>query len=248
MFSVKNNLLSRILPYNAYRFVTRQVHSALRTGRFYDDGRRLDFFGFAFKSLVFNGIDGDYVEFGCHSCQTFHSAYVSSRKAGHRCKLWACDSFCGLPPQTVPEDEHPVWYQGNMSTGEEQFHGLCKKYGIPRASYETVPGFYKDSLRGPNQDRLPRNIALAYIDCDLYSSTMDVLDFLVPRFKHGMILAFDDWYCFSPTRDSGERAAFLDVVEKTPQWTYVPFLQMPWGGRSFIVCDSSRTRPSDRGL
>lgn len=125
-------------------------------------------------------------------------------------------------------DEHPVRFEGNLKTGEEDFHRLCKKRSIPRSEYETVAGFYKDSLSGPDAGRLPRNIALAYVDCDLYSSAMDVLAFLVSRFKHGMILAFDGWYCFSPTQDSGERAAFLEVLERTPEWTFVPFLHMPW--------------------
>ena len=51
----------------------------------------------------------------------------------------------------------------------------------------------------------PTDIALAYIDCDLYSSTMPVLEFLLPRLKNGMIIAFDDYFCWSATQLS-ERA------------------------------------------
>lgn len=67
MFSITNNLLSRVLPYNAYRFLTRHVHAALRTGRYYDDGLRLDFFGYAFR----------------RSCSTASTATTWSSAARH---------------------------------------------------------------------------------------------------------------------------------------------------------------------
>ena len=57
----------------------------------------------------------------------------------------------------------------------------------------------------------PANIALAFIDCDMYSSTRSVLGFLMPRLKHGMIIAFDDYFCWiRRPQPSGERRAMLD--------------------------------------
>lgn len=243
-------LASRLMPYPAYRFLTRAYHGAVRDARFYDDGRRLDFFGHAFRALTFNGIDGDYCEFGCYTCQTFHSAYIMAKAFRHTARMWAFDSFCGLPAPSVPEDEHPRWFEGNMAIGVEEFNFWARRQGIPRDAYTTVPGFFKDSLApaAPNADSLPRNIAMAYIDCDLYSSTMDVLNWLLPRFKHGMILVFDDYYCYSSTQDAGERIAFLEVAQQHPEWSFVPFLNLPFGGQSFIVLDSTRTRPVPLGV
>ncbi|MGH7859276.1 MAG: TylF/MycF/NovP-related O-methyltransferase, partial [Candidatus Binatia bacterium] len=145
-----------------------------------------EFFRRAFTALKFNGIDGDYAEFGCAGGRTFSLAYHESRRIGWDGKLWAFDSFQGLPAQQGPEDSHPAWVEGTMRTDLERFQRLVKSHGVPRSAYEVVAGYYEETLAG-DVSRPPTNVAIAYIDCDLYSSTMTVLRFLLPRLKHGMI-------------------------------------------------------------
>jgi hypothetical protein len=50
-----------------------------------------------------------------------------------------------------------------------------------------------------------------------------------------MILAFDDYYCYSSTRPSGERLAFEEFVSRNPRWQFLPYVQFGWHGLSFIV-------------
>jgi len=203
--------------------------------REYQD-RRI-FFQRAFTALAFNGVDGDYAEFGCCGGMTFGLAYRYSRKQNYYPRLWAFDSFCGLPPQTVAEDEHPIWVQGTMAIEADEFVKICREKGIPRSQFTIVPGFYERTLAEPHGRDLPVNICLAYIDCDLYSSTKAVLQFIMPRLKHGMIIAFDDYYCWSSTQVSGERRACAEFFKDHPDWILVPF--MPYGGggggMSFVV-------------
>jgi len=193
----------------------------------------------AFTALSFNGMSGDYAEFGCCGGMTFKLAYQESRKRGFNCKLWAFDSFCGLPPQSVPEDQHPNWIEGTMKTSLEDFTTICRKNLIPEAEYRIVAGFYKDTLYNiePRDPRFPADIALAYIDCDLYSSTKTVLNFLSARFKHGMIVAFDDYFCYSRTAVSGERKAFVEYLSTDQRFHFSPYVQFGWHGMSFIVED-----------
>ena len=193
----------------------------------------------AFTALSFNGMSGDYAEFGCCGGMTFKLAYQESRKRGFNCKLWAFDSFCGLPPQSVPEDQHPNWIEGTMKTSLEDFTAICRKNLIPEAEYRIVAGFYKDTLYNiePRDPRFPADIALAYIDCDLYSSTKTVLNFLSARFKHGMIVAFDDYFCYSRTAVSGERKAFVEYLSTDQRFHFSPYVQFGWHGMSFIVED-----------
>src|SRR5437660_906115 len=54
---------------------------------------RQEFLFNAFKALSFNGIDGDYAEFGSSGGMTFGLAYLEARRHGHPAKLWAFDSF-----------------------------------------------------------------------------------------------------------------------------------------------------------
>ncbi|MEN8108253.1 MAG: TylF/MycF/NovP-related O-methyltransferase [Pseudomonadota bacterium] len=199
-------------------------------------GRQLFFYN-AFKALAFNRINGDYAEFGCHKGKTFALAWQESRRHGHKAKLWAFDSFAGLPEQATDADQHPAWKAGKLKTTEQKFHAICKKHGIPVTNYHVVPGFYATSLKTLTIDDNPTSIALAYIDCDLYSSTRDVLGFLMPRLKHGMIIAFDDYFCWSASQLSGERKAMLECFTSHEQWELVPYIQFGWHGQSFVVED-----------
>jgi hypothetical protein len=202
-----------------------------------EHARREEFFHQCFQALRFNGIDGDYAEFGCHGARTFAMAYHASREHKLECGLWAFDSFEGLPPATADVDEHRKWTPGRMSTSLDDFHRLCWAQRVPLGAYTTVAGFYEESLGALSDRDAPENICLAYIDCDLYSSTRTVLRFLEPRLKHGMVIAADDYYTWSPKQLAGERRALEEVFSDHPRWLLVPFLQIGWHGQSFIVED-----------
>jgi O-methyltransferase len=200
---------------------------------------RFDFFRKALKTLEFNGIKGDYAEFGCCGGGTFGMVYkilTRNSTVPGAVHLWAFDSFEGLPESTDPADEHPVWYKGNLTMPVDAFHKICKHHGIPRTAYTTVPGFYEQSLAPDAPGPRPEKIRLAYIDCDMYSSTKTVLEYLKPRLQHGMILGFDDYYCYSANVPSGERLAVAEAFssENLP-WRLVPYVQFGWAGMSFVV-------------
>jgi O-methyltransferase len=192
----------------------------------------------ALVALKFNGITGDYAEFGCWGAQTFCMTYRILAKYPFNVgpfHLWAFDSFQGLPPSSCSKDSHPYWIEGAMATSLDEFHRLCKSRGIPRSAYTTIPGFYEKSLAPSASGPRPEKIRLAYIDCDMYSSTKSVLQFLMPRLQHGMILAFDDYYCYSSTMPSGERLAVAEAFASNTQWRLLPYIQFGWHGMSFIV-------------
>ena len=193
------------------------------------------FFLSAFKVIQYNGIDGDYAEFGCHGGITFGLAYQEICRRQLPIKMWAFDSFQGLPSSDLPEDQHPKWIANSMKISIDDFHRVCSQNNIPRDRYETVVGYYEDSLKESAGKSLPDNICLAYIDCDLYSSTKTVLEFLKPRLKHGMIIAFDDYYWWSSEQISGERRAMLKFFEKNPDWHLEPYIQYGWASKSFVV-------------
>jgi O-methyltransferase len=208
--------------------------------RYYERKLRQEFMRRAFTALAWNGINGDYAEFGCHGGMTFGLAYNESRERDYNCTMWAFDSFCGLPPQSLPEDQHPQWVEGNMITSLEEFKEICRHNSIPESEYRIISGFYEDSLTSKATVReFPYAISLAYIDCDLYSSTKVVLDFLSTRISHGSIIAFDDYYCYSTTALAGERLACAEFLKTNSRFHFSPYCQFGWHGMSFIVEDRS---------
>jgi hypothetical protein len=55
-----------------------------------------------------------------------------------------------------------------------------------------------------------------HIDCDLYESTIDVLDYLLAHhhLADGCAIFFDDWNCSNASPAFGERRAWNEMVEK----------------------------------
>ena len=195
----------------------------------------------AFKALSFNEIGGDYAEFGCASAQTFRCAYSAATGFGHKAHFWAFDSFEGLPPRSDERDAHPRWEPGKMRQPLPGFLALLQQHGVREDSFSVVKGFYDITLREPFDGPRPDDICFAYVDCDLYSSTVAVLDFLRPRLKHGMIIALDDYYCYSANQLSGERAAFIEFASSVPDFHFLPYRPFGWHGMSFIVESASLT-------
>ena len=196
-----------------------------------------EFFFDVWVSQRVNGISGDYAEFGSWGANTMNCSYEAMQAAGDVRHLWAFDSWQGLPASEDPRDDHPGWKPGSSQGqgGEQQFHDACARHGIPRRAYTPVSGYYDESLSRLGADADPVDIAVAYIDCNLYSSTVAVLDFLSPRLKHGMIIAFDDYFCWSPTHVSGERAAFHEFAAARPQWHFERYKDVHRSGVSFVV-------------
>ena len=209
-----------------------------------------DFFWDAFVALRFNGISGDYVEFGSSGAKSLSAAYHVLADIGTPLRLWAFDSFEGLPAAASEHDEHPVWGAGGqfaswsgrppegvdpVEAGLAQFHADCASFGVPREAYTAVPGWFEDSLGALGATGEPDDIALAYIDCNMHSSTVTVLEFLEPRLKHGMILAFDDYHMWTSSDVSGQRRALHEFAAAHSEWRFMPFKEVHWGATSFVV-------------
>jgi O-methyltransferase len=207
-------------------------------------GQRSEFFDCAFIALSFNGISGDYAEFGsCGGTSMWLARQAIAANPVPR-HMWAFDSFAGLPKTEEPRDAHPAWVPNTMTWSVEDFHSVLATRGVPRDAYTTVEGYFAESLPPLGSDGQPRDIALAYVDCDLYSSTVSVLAFLEPRLKHGMILAFDDYYCWTDSDVSGERAALDEFAADHPEWNFHRYMSIDWSGVAFVVEDASSTRCS----
>jgi O-methyltransferase len=222
-------------PRSKEELVKRAIERTLRG--------KSEFFECAFVALSFNGISGDYAEFGCYGGTSMSLAWQEITANPVPRHMWAFDSFFGLPKTEDPRDDHPAWIPSTMSMSVDDFHAVLATRGVPRDAYTTVEGVFAESLPPLGSDGPPADIALAYVDCDLYSSTVSVLEFLETRLKHGMILAFDDYYCWTDSNVSGERAALDEFAADHPEWNFHRYMSVDWAGVAFVVEDATG-RPS----
>jgi O-methyltransferase len=143
----------------------------------------------------------------------------------------------GFPELTDERDRR--WTVGGLGGGVAQgvaeFHETAASNGVPRDAYTVTEGFFEDTLPPLGTDGAPNDIALAYVDCNMYASTKTVFDFLKPRLKHGMIVGFDDYYCYSSTSIAGERIALHVFLAENPEWNFCRFKDIHWCGLGFVV-------------
>jgi hypothetical protein len=197
---------------------------------------RAEFFIKAFSALAVNGIQGPYLEFGVGRGMTLWLAWRASRSLGLDCPLWAFDSFEGLPAGSTDIDtSHPAWVQGAYANSEASVRGNLGRMGVDLDDVTFVPGFYSESVAPDRRGGLPTSASLVYIDCDMYDSTVDALEYVGTVVGHGTILGFDDYFCWSPTRSSGEDLALREFRASHPELTLHPYQPIGWHGMSFYV-------------
>jgi O-methyltransferase len=191
-------------------------------------------------------IDGDYAEFGIWTGRTFVEAWriaAGLGEAGPR-RFFAFDSFEGLPTAEGIDDTGR-WQPGEFTYPRTGFEARMHRARIPKDHVHIVQGFYDDTLSRPAEIPLDK-VAVAWIDCDLYSSTVPVLDYLTPRLSQGAVVLFDDWFCFKADPELGEQRACHEWLEHNPAITLVPWRQFNWAGQAFIVRRTDQGAPNEQ--
>jgi hypothetical protein len=191
----------------------------------------------AFAYVRAERVPGDYAEFGVFRGATFAAAAGCAERFGmHDLRLWAFDSFAGLPELTA-DDEGSSFHAGQFAAPRAEFDAMLRDHRVDRSRVSVVEGMFDTSLAagaGSGADQLSE-VAIAWVDCDLYASTVPVLDYLTPRLADGAVIVFDDWNCYRARPDQGERRACAEWLEHNPSLSLVPFRDYGWAGTSMIV-------------
>jgi hypothetical protein len=192
----------------------------------------------AFGLTGFSQVEGEYLEFGVYRGDSFINAWHAARVTGqHRMRFYAFDSFSGLPdPDLSSGDRGGEFVKGQFSADRSVFEANLRRAGVDRSRVTVVEGYYEDTLRDTKPSDLGLDAAsIVWIDCDLYSSTVCVLDFVTDLLQDGSVLIFDDWHCFRSRPDRGEQKACAEWLARNPQIVLVDYRDFHWGGRSFVV-------------
>jgi hypothetical protein len=108
--------------------------------------------------------------------------------------------------------------KGDWKCGLDQFLSQVKRHVRDASKLHVVEGWFSDSLTEDNPAvRGLDKVAIAWVDCDLYESTVPVLNFLTNRLQDGSLIFFDDWFCLKGHPDRGEQRACREWLERNPQ-------------------------------
>ena len=76
---------------------------------------------------------------------------------------------------------------------------------------------------------------IVVIDCDLYSSTVDVLKFIDDLVVGGTWILFDDYWCFRGSPLHGQQKAIQEWLERNPKLGLNGYCNFNGFGRAFIA-------------
>jgi hypothetical protein len=153
-----------------------------------------------------------YYEFGVFKGFSFWFAEWFSREyTGENFRFYGFDSFEGLPKSHT----ETIWREGNYAAPLKFVTDMLNLHETDFSKVKLYKGFFSkqlfESLR-QSENFLPCSICV--IDCDLYESTIEVLNFIKNNLVPGSILLFDEYTVSDDIQ--GEKKAFLEFEKNNP--------------------------------
>jgi len=187
--------------------------------------RRLENLEALIVDVVRRGVPGDLVETGVWrgGASIFMRGVLKALGDASR-RVWACDSFAGLPPPD-PEryradagDTH--WTVAELAVPLEQVRANFARYGLLDDQVRFLPGWFRDTLPTAPIER----IAVLRLDGDMYESTHEALEALYPKLSPGGYVVVDDYgaipACRQAVADFRGRRGIEDPIREI-DWTGV---------------------------
>lgn len=185
--------------------------------------------------------DGYYMEFGVHNGESMIEAYRTLRGVTNH--YYGFDSFEGLPELTGEDQKShhltPGFYEGNYKSMQFDFVKASIKASSRMQDDELTltPGFFEDSLSTFKKETLKQKGVplVVFIDCDLYSSTVEVLKFIDDLLVTGTWVLFDDYWCFRGSPNAGEQKAINEWLSNHSRIGLQEYCNFEGWGRAFIA-------------
>jgi predicted O-methyltransferase YrrM len=134
-----------------------------------------------------DGLDGDIFEFGSYRGGSAAFIAYIVRALGRRTRIYACDTFEGLPATDQARDLHSA---GDFRDADlAGFRAFIRSEGLQDLLLP-VAGLFERTLP-PLLEARP-SMALVHIDCDIYEPIRYLLQTCEPYYEPGGYLVFDD--------------------------------------------------------
>lgn len=159
---------------------------------------------------------GTCLEFGVYIGYTYMLQVEEILNNYQTSKLIGFDSWQGLPPET-----ENVWFPQRHAAGE--FYAIknivfqkLQARGVERDKrFRLVDGFFENSLTKELQESI-KDLIFVNVDVDIHKSCVELLEFVKPMLRPGVVFYFDDWKDPQDKFDGkwGEHLAWEEFITK----------------------------------
>ncbi len=180
---------------------------------------------------------GDYLEFGIFNGNSIGSMYQArAQRSLKNMRLFGFDAFEGLPANSENEDDG-VWRKGFYSCSFEQMCECLQRRSINPNEITWIKGWYDQTLTPELiSAHSLGNLGIVFIDCDTYSSSKTVLDFIAPLIKKPVIICLDDWKLNDlDVKGMGEYKSFNEFLEANPHLSATSIPSYNRKSKAFLV-------------
>ena len=179
---------------------------------------------------------GDYLEFGIFNGSSLSSMYLTAKKMKVPMNFFGFDAFEGLPAGAENEDDG-VWQKGFYACSFEKMRECFNQKNIDPDTITWVKGWYNETLNAETVAKFKiGKIGIVFIDCDTYSSSKAVLDFLAPLITEPAIICLDDWKLNDlDIKGMGEYKSFNEFLENNPHFKAKEIKSYNRKSRSFLI-------------
>ncbi len=150
-----------------------------------------------FSHVIKNSLEGDIVE--CGVGDGFHLSFIlNNMKTNYELKnkkYFGFDSFEGFPEPSEEDISQRNPKKGDWGHTDENYvlNNLIK-IGFDETDFKNIKfikGYFNKTLK--DQKNLIDQICLLHLDCDLYQSYKDSLEFLYPKVVKNGLIIFDEY-------------------------------------------------------
>lgn len=183
---------------------------------------------------------GHYLEFGVSRGTSLACVYQVLREADiSDARLIGFDSFEGMPPGSDQEG----WQEGDFRSSRSATRRYLVSKGVDMARVDLVKGWFSQTLTAETRKRFGlTHASLIMIDCDIYSASVEALDFCLPYIGKQAVIMFDDWGEAERMGKIGQKEAFAEFLNANPSLHATELTGYNASSRVFHI---QRCRPVD---
>lgn len=198
---------------------------------------------------IFNS--GTCLEFGVYVGNTYLWQAENILRYYPDSKLVGFDSWVGLPEETSgiwrPDRHAAGCFASNKDVIVEKLNTSTKRTTDQR--FRFIDGFFSESLNDAARGTID-NVIFVNIDVDIYKSTVELLDFVKPLLRPGVVLYWDDWKdpCDDHSRPWGQHLAWEQWSFNNPDITTETIEVNPVNQRTMVVMSANGITAADTGF